>query len=88
MSSFFGIEIFGKEFISFVLILFTSISAFVYLIHNKKLDIYLNKLEQIWVSNGFSKFIFEIIIWIITMIIWTAILSGVVYAFHILGIIN
>jgi len=78
----------GKELISFVLILFTSISAFVYLITNKKLDTYLNKLEKIWVTKGFSKFIFEIIMWIITMITWTAILSGVVYSFYILGIVN
>jgi len=88
MSPIIGVGIFGEGFIPFVLIIFTSVSAFVFLINNKKLDTFLNKLERIWLSIGLSKSIFEIIMWIITMITWTAILSGVVYSFYILGIVN
>lgn len=88
MNSLIGFGLFGEGFIPFVLILFSSISAFVYLMNNKKLDIYLNQLEKIWVKKGFSKFIFEMIMWVVTMFIWTAILGGFVYAFYILGIVN
>lgn len=88
MNSLIGFSLFGEGFIPFVLILFTSISAFVYLINNKKLDTYLNKLEKLWVSKGYSKFIFEIIMWFVTMIVWSAILGGVIYAFYILGLVN
>ena len=88
MNPLIGVGIFGEGFIPFVLIIFTSVSAFVFLINNKKLDIYLSKLENIWERKGFSKFIFEIIMWIVTMIVWTAILGGVVYAFYILDFVN
>ena len=79
MSSLIGFGLFGEGFIPFVFILFSSISVLVYLINNKKLDTYLSKLENIWVRKGFSKFIFEIIMWIVTMIVWSAIFGGVVY---------
>jgi len=88
MNGLIGLGLFGEGFIPFVLILFTSISVFVFLINNKKLDIYLNQLENIWIKKGFSKFIFEIVMWVVTMFVWSAILGGVVYAFYILGIVN
>ena len=88
MNLFVGFGIFGKGLIPFILVLFCSIGSFVYLIKNKKLEIYLTKLEKIWISKGWSKFIFEIIVWIITMIIWTCILAGTIFSFYLLGIIN
>ena len=88
MNSLLGFGLFGEGFIPFVLILFISLSLFLYLIKNKRLDNYLGKLEKLWVSIGLSKFIFEIIMWLITMIVWSAILGGVVYSFYILGVVN
>ena len=88
MNSLVGFGLFGEGFIPFVLILFISLSLFLYLIKNKRLDNYLGKLEKLWVSIGLSKFIFEIIMWLITMIVWSAILGGVIYSFYILGVVN
>ena len=88
MNMLLGFGTMGEGFIPFVLILFTSVGAFVWLIKNKKLEIYTDKLEKFWLSKGLSKFAFEIIMWIVTMIVWSGILTGAFYAFYFLGVID
>ncbi|MDA9752340.1 hypothetical protein N9V07_03270 [Candidatus Pelagibacter sp.] len=88
MNTLIGFGTMGEGFIPFVLILSTSVGAFVWLIKNKKLEIYTNKLEKFWLSKGLSKFAFEIIMWIMIMIVWSGILGGAVYAFYLLGVVD
>ncbi len=88
MGSAFFAGIFGEGLFVYVLVLFPALSLFLWFVNNKKANLYLEKMEKIWIKKGLPKLIFEILGYLFVMVAWTGILYCVVYAAYFLGVVD